>query len=126
MLRQARIEELGQSMLRGARMRDDGTLGMVSLRRRRSDRTQDAYEEHFVLQDDRVAVLTDHAIVCLAAPGFAQLQAAAEQGGLQTAAPDVPAAELRWAVLWQVRQLVFEAPKISPFAVLACQSNPSL
>ena len=102
---QARIEEIGQSLLRGARDRDTSALSIIKRRRRRSSRTQDAYEDHFLLPEDRVVVLTNRALTCLVAPGFAAVHAAAEQGRLDTTgAPDIPAAELRWAVLWKVRR----------------------
>ena len=52
-----------------------------------------------------MVVLTNRALTCLLAPGFAAVHAAAEQGRLDTTgAPDIPAAELRWAVLWKVRR----------------------
>ena len=90
-------------MLRGARDRDTSTLSIVRKRNRRSSRTQDAYEDHFLLQDDRVVVLTNAAIICMLAPGFAAIHAAAEKGHYDAAgAPEVPSAELRWAVLWKV------------------------
>lgn len=101
---QARIEEVGQSLLRSAHDRDTGALSLIgSRRRRKSSRTGDCYEEHFILREDRVLVLTDAAMVCLLAPGFAAIHAAAEEGRLDTAgAPEIPASEIRWAVLWKV------------------------
>ena len=76
---------------------------MLSKKRRKSSRTEDSYEEHFILQGDRVLVLTDSAMVCLLAPGFAAIHAAATEGRLDSSgAPEIPSAELRWAVLWQV------------------------
>ena len=75
----------------------------MAKKRRRSSRTQDAYEEHFILQEDRVLILTNSAMLCLYAPGFAAIHAAAEEGESDiSGAPDIPAAEIRWAVLWQV------------------------
>ena len=41
----------------------------------------EAYEEHFVLPDDRVVLLTSCSILLVHAPGFAQLDGAAEIGG---------------------------------------------
>lgn len=57
-----------------------------------------------MLQDERVVVLTNAAIVCLLAPGFAAVHRDATAGKFDAkgSAPDVPVAELRWAVLWQV------------------------
>ena len=40
----------------------------------------EAYEEHFVLPDDRVVLLTSAGICLVHAPGFAQLDGAAEIG----------------------------------------------
>lgn len=100
---QARIEEIGQSLLRSAHDRDNSTLSMISSKRRKSSRTEDSYEEHFILQEDRVLVLTNCAMVCLLAPGFAAIHAAAEEGRLDSAgAPEIPSSEIRWAVLWKV------------------------
>lgn len=102
-LPQARIEEVGQSLLRSAHDRNNGTLSMISSRRRKSSRTQDAYEEHFILQEDRVLILTSYAMVTALAPGFAAIHAAAEEGRLDTAgAPEIPSSEIRWAVPWKV------------------------
>lgn len=41
----------------------------------------EAYEEHFVLPDDRVVLLTSAGLLLVHAPGFAQLDGAAEIGG---------------------------------------------
>ena len=65
-------------------------------------RLQDSYEDHFLLLEDRVVVLTNCAMVCLVAPGFAAVHAAALRGDTAGAAPDVPQAEIRWSVLWKV------------------------
>lgn len=55
------------------------------------------------MQEDRVLILTNAAMVCLLAPGFAAIHAAAEEGRLDTAgAPEIPSSEIRWAVLWKV------------------------
>lgn len=98
---QARIEEVGQSLLRSAHDRDDSAFSQLKRRKGRSSRTHDAYEEHLLLLEDRVVVLTDRAIVCILAPGFASIHAAAEQGSL-TGAPEIKNAEIRWAVVWEV------------------------
>lgn len=100
---QARIEEIGQSLLRSAHDRNTSALGIMAKKRRKSSRTQDLYEEHFIMQEDRVLVLTNSAMVCLRAPGFAAIQASAEEGRLDSAgAPEIPVPEMRWAVLWKV------------------------
>ena len=38
----------------------------------------------------------------LRAPGFAQVHKAAEQGVVSTSLADLPPAEVRWAIPWQV------------------------
>ena len=57
----------------------------------------DSYEEHFVLPDDRVALLSNRAIMLVVAPGFAQLDGAAEIG-----ARGAPCYRVGWVdwVLW--------------------------
>lgn len=47
----------------------------------------EAYEEHFVLPDERVLLLTSAGILLLHAPGFAQLDGAAEIGGRDRVGP---------------------------------------
>lgn len=98
---QARIEEAGQSLLRNAHDRDSGAFSQLSRKKFDSGRTRDAYEEHLLILEERVVVLTDRAIVCIHAPGFATIHAAAEQGTQQNA-PDIKNAEIRWSVLWEV------------------------
>ena len=111
---QARIEEVGQSLLRSAHDRDNSALSMIARKRRKSSRTEDSYEEHFILQEDRVLVLTNCAMVCILAPGFAAIHAAAEEGRLDAAgAPEIPAAEIRWAVLWKVCSSSSEQKKLA-------------
>ena len=95
------MEEVGQSLLRSACDRDSSALSPLRIKRQRSDRTHDAYEEHMLLLEDRVVVLTDHAIVCILAPGFAAIHTAAETGRLLRA-PEIKNAEIRWAILWEV------------------------
>ena len=54
-----------------------------------------------VLQE-QVVVLTNRCIMKLRAPGFAQVHKAAEQGVVSTSLADLPPAEVRWAIPWQV------------------------
>ena len=82
---------MGQSLLRGCQDRDSSALGMLKRRTRRSALTADAYEEHLVLPDDRVILLTNRAMMCLQAPGFAAVHAAAKSGEEAVGALDVPA-----------------------------------
>lgn len=48
-------------------------------------------------------MLTNCAMVCLVAPGFAAVHAAALRGDTAACAPEVPQGEIRWSVLWKVR-----------------------
>ena len=47
-------------------------------------------------------ILTNKCIMKLRAPGFAQVHKAAETGNVSTGLTDVPPAEVRWAIPWQV------------------------
>ncbi len=84
---QARREEVGQALLW---LTGDGASGakgipaFLGLRRRHS-RGADAYEEHFLLPDDRVAILSSQALLLVVAPAFAKLQRDAETGACTAA-----------------------------------------
>ena len=56
---QARIEALGQALLRRTQEGATTPLGLVHMRGRRAVVAADAYEEHFLLPDDLVVVLTN-------------------------------------------------------------------
>lgn len=73
------MEEVGQALL--WLTGDEASRGMpfLGLRRRRSSKSE-AYEEHFLLPDDRVALLTSQSMLLVIAPTFAKLQAEAEAG----------------------------------------------
>lgn len=79
---QARKEEVGQALLWLTGDGASGKKGMPAFLglRRRHTRGADAYEEHFLLPDDRVAILTSRALLLVVAPTFAKLQCAAETG----------------------------------------------
>jgi len=47
-------------------------------------------------------ILTNQCIMKLRAPGFAQVHRAAESGVSPTSLMEVPPAEVRWAIPWQV------------------------
>ena len=55
----------------------------------------------FAVQE-HVVVLTNRRIMQLKAPGFAEIQRAAEMGQSPTSMADLPAAKVSWAVSWQV------------------------
>ena len=103
---QARIEEIGQSLLRGARDRDTSALSIIK-------RAAAAVQPHAGRVRGPLPAAggpggrpdQPGADLPGGPPGFAAVHAAAEQGRLDTTgAPDIPAAELRWAVLWKVRR----------------------
>ena len=48
-------------------------------------------------------ILTNQCIMKLRAPGFAQVHRAAESGASPTSLLEVPPAEVRWAIPWQVQ-----------------------
>lgn len=54
-------------------------------------------------------VLTNRRIMQLKAPGFAEIQRAAEMGQPPTSMADLPAAKVSWAVSWQVGSLANHA-----------------
>ncbi|DBB13347.1 TPA: hypothetical protein ACH3X3_005082 [Trebouxia sp. C0006] len=96
--KEARVEEVGQALLR--RTQDAGGVGP----RRKGKRSRfhmDAYEEHMLLPDDQVVIVTNQCIMKLRAPGFAQVHRAAESGVSPTSLMEVPPAEVRWAIPWQ-------------------------
>ncbi|KAL0043199.1 hypothetical protein WJX82_002022 [Trebouxia sp. C0006] len=96
--KEARVEEVGQALLR--RTQDAGGVGP----RRKGKRSRfhmDAYEELVLLPDDQVVILTNQCIMKLRAPGFAQVHRAAESGASPTTLMEVPPAEVRWAIPWQ-------------------------
>ncbi len=51
---------------------------------------------------DQVVILTNQCIMKLRAPGFAQVDRAAESGASTSSLMEVPPAEVRWAIPWQV------------------------
>ncbi|KAK9827173.1 hypothetical protein WJX74_009221 [Apatococcus lobatus] len=98
--RQARLEELGQALLR--RAQDASGVGLMAVKRRlRTRYSADAYEEHMLLPDnDQVVMLTNRAFMLLSAPGFAAIHNAAARGAAHPSTNQLPAAELKWAVTW--------------------------
>lgn len=80
------------------------SLGLgLHVRGRRAQVAADAYEEHFVLHGEAVALLTNRRLLCLRAPGFASVQGRAEVSGAAVPMSSIPVAELKWGVEWQVR-----------------------
>ena len=93
---------MGQALLRKCEERDGGGLSALKRRGRRSRFHSDAYEEHLLLPDVRVVILTDRGIMAVLAPGFDRVHVAAQNGTMAPGEADIPAAELRWAVDWKV------------------------
>lgn len=100
---QARLEEVGQALLR--RAQDASGVGLLAVKRRlRTRYSADAYEEHMLLpDDDQVVMLTNRAMMLLVAPGFAAIHNSAAAGASHPSTNQMPAAELKWAVTWTVR-----------------------
>lgn len=104
---QSRIEEVGQALLFRC---EEAASGLDLLRgTRRATRywsgSGDAYEEHMLLPDDRVALLTDRAILLVHAPGFPAINASYEGGGGPTLEADIPKSEVKWEAAWKVHPL---------------------
>eukprot|EP00884_Botryococcus_braunii_P010316 jgi/Botrbrau1/19286/Bobra.0073s0029.1 len=99
--RLSRMEEVGQALLFRC---EEAASGLDLLRgRRRTTRywSGDAYEDHMLLPDERVALLTDRAILLVHSPGFAAIQASYEEGGAPTVESDIPKSEVKWEVAWK-------------------------
>ncbi|KAL4527774.1 hypothetical protein Ndes2437A_g02912 [Nannochloris sp. 'desiccata'] len=109
--REAVIEQLGSALLRATLLSnpqaaaDTSSLGSGAGGKRpaygvgSSSSILEAYEEHFVLPNDAVALLTNRSLLLVAAPGFAQLNGAAEIGAVSAA--EVSAGEVLWVVRWE-------------------------
>jgi vacuolar protein sorting-associated protein 13A/C len=111
--REAVIEQLGSALLRATLLANphaaaagDATSGGASSGARKtaqggvgSSSILEAYEEHFVLPNDAVALLTNRSLLLVTAPGFAQLNGAAEIGAVSAA--EVNAGEVQWVVRWE-------------------------
>ncbi|KAK9834254.1 hypothetical protein WJX81_000411 [Elliptochloris bilobata] len=101
--RQACVEAVGQALMWRASAAATGPLGGLARRPRRGGAAApgEAYEEHFLLPDDRVALLTSHRLLLVLAPGFAAVHAAAAAGATHGSEEDVPAGQIRWAIEWR-------------------------
>jgi hypothetical protein len=88
------VESVGQALLWLTSDEASRGLPFLGLRRSRGGRSE-AYEEHFLLPDDRVALLTSKSMLLVIAPTFAQLHASAE-GGKYPSCPD------GWVTQWQM------------------------
>lgn len=63
--------------------------------------TSEGYEEHFVCPNHRVLLLTNRSIMLVTAPGFAELDGAAEVGQLGPfSLSDVDPGDVEWRVRW--------------------------
>jgi hypothetical protein len=102
---QARVEEVGQVLMWRAVEAAPGLQRLGRRSRRPACAASDAYEEHMLLPDERVALLTNQRLMLLSAPGFARMHAAAEEGVLPGNEDEIPAAQIKWSVEWQVGPL---------------------
>ena len=107
--REAIIEQLGSALLQATLLAfpqlaaTDGSAGAGAgagaLRRAPGDPVAEAYEEHFVLPNECAAILTNRSLIVVHAPGFAQLNGAAEIGAVSAA--EVGPGELQFVVRWK-------------------------
>ena len=58
-----------------------------------------------------MALLTNARLMLLAAPGFARVQALAEEGVALGSEEDMPVGQIRWSVEWRVRSTLPPALK---------------
>lgn len=99
---QARVEEVGQALMWRAVEAAPGLQRLGRRSRRPAAAVSDAYEEHMLLPDDRVALMTNQHLMLLNAPGFARVHAGAEEGNAPGNEDEIPVAQIRWSVEWQV------------------------
>ena len=95
------MEEVGQALMWRAVEAAPG-LPRLGKRRRPGRAATDAYEEHMLLLDERVALMTNQRLMLLHAPGFQRIHEAAKEGVTPGNEDDIPVAETRWSVEWQV------------------------
>jgi hypothetical protein len=95
------MEEVGQALMWRAVEAAPG-LPRLGKRRRPGQAATDAYEEHMLLLDERVALMTNQRLMLLHAPGFQRIHEAAKEGVAPGNEDDIPVAEIRWSVEWQV------------------------
>ncbi|KAL4858517.1 Vacuolar protein sorting-associated protein 13C [Chlorella vulgaris] len=91
---ESRTDEIGQALLRNTLLSAPDALR----RKRTGSVATEAYEDHFMLPDDRVLLLTSASILLVHAPGFTQLEKAAEIGAIHVS--DVAPGEVVWSVRW--------------------------
>ena len=70
---QARIEAVGQVLMWKAVEAAPGLQRLGRRSRRPARAASDAYEEHLLLPDERVALMTNQRLMLIHAPGFAQV-----------------------------------------------------
>ncbi len=73
LLLQARIEAVGQVLMWKAVEAAPGLQRLGRRSRRPARAASDRYEEHMLLPDDRVALLTNQRLMLVSAPGFAKV-----------------------------------------------------
>ena len=78
---QARIEAIGQVLMWKAVEAGPGLQRLGRRSRRPARAGSDRYEEHMLLPDDRVALMTNQRLMLVSAPGFAKVGPAAPLTG---------------------------------------------
>jgi hypothetical protein len=99
------MEEVGQALLFRCEEAASGLDLLRGLRRSTRYWSVDAYEDHMLLPDERVALLTDRAILLVHSPGFQDIQSSYVEGGGPTVESDIPKSEVKWEVAWNVRHV---------------------
>jgi len=94
--REAVVEQIGQALLRETLLSD----GVQAAAFRAEVVQMEAYEEHFVVPSECVVLLSNCSIMSIFAPGFAQLDGAAEIGAL-TSSQGISAGKIIWRVKWE-------------------------
>lgn len=97
--REAIIEQLGSTLLQATLLAFPQVAATEATRRAPGDPIAEAYEEHFVLPNECAAILTNRSLIVVHAPGFAQLNGAAEIGAVSAA--EVGPGELQFVVRWK-------------------------
>ena len=92
---QARVEAVGQVLMWKAVEAGPGLQRLGRRSRRPARAASDRYEEHMLLPDDRVALMTNQRLMLVSAPGFAKVGTAprtpqlVRPKGLERGTPDL-------------------------------------
>jgi hypothetical protein len=99
LLRNTLLREYDHQLSKGAGGKGNGTSGGPA--GALAAATSEGYEEHFICPGHRVLLLTNISIMLVTAPGFAELDGAAEVGQLGPfSLSDVAPGDVEWRVRW--------------------------